>query len=198
MIMTRALTGILAGAFAGLLLACGGAMAQDAPAPPPRPDVKQIGDWYVRCYPVQSVSPCEVVQEQDAQATRQRILSLSFAYAPSVDRHVAMISVPLEVAVAKGLTIQTGDFTSPVLKYRMCTRDGCFVQAAIDNGVIEALAKSGPDAKVNIVGDNGRSYGLKFSLNGFAAARDDMVTQARAKAKAPAKPADAPAPAATP
>ena len=37
------------------------------------------------------------------------------------------------------------------------------------------LAKSGPDAKVNIVADNGKTYALNFSLKGFAAAHDDMV-----------------------
>ena len=41
-----------------------------------------------------------------------------------------------------------------------------------------------------IFADNGKSYALNFSLKGFAAAHDDMVTQARAKAK---KPADSPA-----
>jgi invasion protein IalB len=78
------------------------------------------------------------------------------------------------------------------MKYRMCTREGCFVQIAPDNAMIEALAKSGPDAKINIVGDNGKTYSIKFSLKGFSAAHDDMVSQARAKAK-PAKTGDTPA-----
>ena len=105
--------------------------------------------------------------------------------------------MPLEIAIQKGLTVQTDTYTSPVLKYRMCTREGCFVQMVPDNAMVEALAKSGPDAKLNIVADNGKSYGLKFSLKGFSAAHDDMVAQARAKAKAP-KPGDAAAPAAKP
>jgi hypothetical protein len=37
------------------------------------------------------------------------------------------------------------------------------------------------------VGDNGKSYGLQFSLKGFSAAHDDMVSQARAKALPAAK-----------
>jgi len=45
------------------------------------------------------------------------------------------------------------------------------------------LGQSGPDAKINIVGDNGKTYAIKFSLKGFSAAHDDMVSQARAKAK---------------
>jgi invasion protein IalB len=194
-------TRVLTGAFTLALLASSAALAQDAAAPaapaaPPRPDVKAVGDWFVRCYPVQSPSPCDVFQEQDAQATRQRILSLSFAYVPSADRHMMQITVPLDIAIPKGVVIQTDSYTSPALHYRMCNRDGCFVQMAMENSAVEAIAKSGPDAKINIVGDDGKSYALKFSLKGFASAHDDMVAQARAKAKAPAKPADTAAPAA--
>jgi invasion protein IalB len=134
------------------------------------------------------------VFQEIANKNRQRILSLSVAYVPSRDRHLLQITVPLDVSIQKGLTIQTDSYKSPVLKYRMCTREACFVQIAPENAVIEALAKSGPDAKINIVGDNdGKNYAIIFSLKGFSAAHDDMVSQARAKAKpataaAPAKP----------
>jgi invasion protein IalB len=190
---------VLTGALAGLVLGCGGAFAQQPapPAAPGRPETKVVGDWMVRCFPVNNPNPCDVYQELDNETTHQRVLSLSMAYMPSADRHLLQITAPLEVAIQKGLTIQTDSFTSPVLKYRMCSREGCFVQLAPDNAMIEALAKSGPDAKVNIVGDNGKSYSIKFSLKGFSAAHDDMVSQARVKAK-PAKAGDAPAPAAKP
>jgi invasion protein IalB len=186
---------VLTGVFAGLVLASGSAHAQGAPAAPGRPDTKMIGDWMVRCFPVNNANPCDLFQELDDQRTRQRVLSLSMAYMPSQDRHMLQITAPLEVSIQKGLTIQTDSYTSPVMKYRMCTREGCVVLVAPDNAMIESLAKSGPDAKVNIVGDNGKTYSLKFSLKGFSAAHDDMVSQAKAKAK-PA--GDAAKPAATP
>ena len=179
-----------AGIFAGLLLACGTASAQQAAEPPGQPVTKTVGEWEVRCFPVANGHPCDMFQEMANKETRQRILSFSLTYDPSLDRHLLQITVPLEVSIQKGLTIQSGGYISPVLKYRMCTRDGCFVQTVPDNGMIEALAKSGPDAKLNIVADNGKSFGLQFSLKGFAAAHDDMVAQARAKAK-PAKTGDA-------
>jgi invasion protein IalB len=125
-------------------------------------------------------------------------LSLSLAYAPNLDRHIVQITVPLDVSLPKGVVIQTDSFTSPVLKYRMCNRDGCFVQMAMDNAMVEALSKSGPAAKVNIVADSGKTYPLNFSLKGFAAAHDAMVEQARAKAKPVAKPADGAASTPTP
>jgi invasion protein IalB len=196
---------VLFGAFAGVLLACAAALAQpapDAPAAPGRPDVKTVGDWFVRCFPVQSPSPCDIFEELDDQRTRQRVLSLSVAYVPSLDRHALQITVPLEISIPRGITIQTDSYSSPVLRYRRCDRNGCYVEMAVDNGMIDALNKSGPAAKINIVADNGKAYALNFSLKGFAAAHDDMVAQARAKAKAVAKPGDAAAapaaPAATP
>lgn len=181
---------VLAAALAGLVLACGTASAQEA-APPGRPDVKTVGDWQVRCFPVNNSNPCDMFQEMANKDSRQRILSISLAFNPSLDRHLLQITVPLEISIQKGLTIQSDSYTSPVLKYRMCTREGCFVQMAADNALVEALAKSGPEAKLNIVGDNGKSYGLQFSLKGFAAAHDDMVAQARAKAKPVAPTVDA-------
>src|SRR5260221_683778 len=135
----------------------------------------------LRCFPENSPNPGYVFQELDDQRTRQRVLSMSLAYVPSMDRHLLQITVPLDIAIQKGVTIQTDSYTSPVLKYRMCSRDGCFVQTAPDNAMIGALAKSGPDAKVNIVADNGKVYGIKISLKGFSAAHDEMVSQARVK-----------------
>ena len=192
---------ILIGAFAGLMLACGVAQAQDAQGAAPaaaKPDVKRVDDWFVRCFPVNSPSPCDMFQELDDQRTRQRVVSLSFAFVPSLDRHALQITVPLEVSIPKGLTIQTDTYTSPVLKYRRCDRNGCYVEMAVENALIQSLASSGADAKVNISADNGKTYGLKFSLKGFASAHDDMVAQARAKAKPVQQAATPAAPAATP
>ncbi len=193
---------ILIGAALGVLFASGSALAQ-APDAAARPEVKKVGDWFVRCFPVQSPSPCDIFEELDDQRTRQRVLAMSIAYVPSLDRHALQITVPLEVSIPKGVTIQAGSFTSPVLKYRRCDRNGCYVEMAVDNSLIEALTRGGNDGKVNVVSDGGRSFGLKFFLSGFAEAHDSMVAQARAKAKAVSQPgadaaAPAPAPAATP
>ncbi|HKB95901.1 MAG TPA: invasion associated locus B family protein [Rhizomicrobium sp.] len=192
---------ILMGVFASILFASGAALAQqaapaaDAPAAPGRPEVHGVEDWFVRCFPVQSPSPCDIFQEEDSQQTRQRILSLSIAYVPSMDRHAVQVTVPLEMSIPKGLTIQTDNYTSPVLKYRRCDRSGCYVEMAVDNALVEALSKSGPAGKVNVVADNGKSYALSFSLKGFAAAHDEMVTKAKAKAKPIAKTQETPPPA---
>jgi invasion protein IalB len=178
---------MLIGVLAGILLASSPALAQQAApaadAAPGRPDIHAVDDWFVRCFPVQSPSPCDIFQEEDSQETRQRVMSLSVAYVPGLDRHALQITVPLGMSLPKGLKIQTDSYTSPVFKYRRCDRNGCYVEMAIDNALVEALSRSGPAGKVIVVADNGKTYPIAFSLKGFAAAHDEMVTKAKAKAK---------------
>src|SRR5688572_27996261 len=186
----------LIGAALGVLLASGAALAQEAPAqnaPAGRPDVKTIGDWVVRCFPIASPSPCDIFQELEDQRTRQRILSFSIAHVPSLNRDGIQIGVPLEVSIPRGLFIVAGNYTSPNLKFRYCDRNGCFVQVPLDTPAIAALGKAGDEGKVRIFADGGKQYELRFSLKGFAGAHDDMVTQAKAKAKTPAPAAPSPA-----
>jgi invasion protein IalB len=183
---------VLTGVFAGLVLGSATAFAQEAPAAPGRPDVKTVGDWMVRCFPVANTNPCDMFQERASQQ-QQRVLTFSLAFVPSMNRHVLQITVPLDVALQKGITISADSYTSPVMKYRMCNREGCFVQLAPDNAVIEAMSRAtNPEGKINIVADSGKALALPLSLKGFSAAHDDMVAQARVKAK-PAKPGEAPA-----
>lgn len=187
----------LIGAALGVLLASGAALAQEAPAPNTpagRPDVKTIGDWVVRCFPITSPSPCDIFQELEDQRTRQRILSFSIAHVPSLNRDGIQIGVPLEVSIPRGLFIVAGNYTSPNLKFRYCDRNGCFVQVPFDTPAIAALSKAGDEGKIRIFADGGKQYELRFSLKGFAAAHDDMVAQAKVKAKTPAPAAPAPAP----
>jgi invasion protein IalB len=177
---------LVAGAAFGAVLICGPALAQ-APAAqaPAKPEQKQFDDWQVRCFPVQSPSPCDMFQEVGNQQRSQRILSISIAYVPGMDRYALQVAVPPGVALPKGLSLQTDSYTSPVMRYRRCDRDGCYVETGVDKTLIEGIAKSSPDgkAKVNISADSGKAVGITFYLKGFAAAHDDMVSEARAKAK---------------
>jgi invasion protein IalB len=192
-----------AGAAFGVLFASGVAFAQapaadQAPARPGQPTVTTVDDWTVRCFPVQSPSPCDMFQELDDTRTHQRVLALSIAYVPSMDRYALQITVPLDVFIPKGVVLKADSYTSPLLRYRRCDRNGCYVEMAVDKGLIEALAKASPDAPstVTIVAENGKSFPLTFKLKGFAGAHDQMVSDARAKAKPVSKTGDAAAPAA--
>ncbi|MEP6830602.1 MAG: invasion associated locus B family protein [Rhizomicrobium sp.] len=177
-----------------LALGSGAALAQaQAPAAPPAPpEVKQIGDWQVRCFPVQSPSPCDMFQQQGDERTKQRILALSIAFDPLANMHLIQIVVPLGVSVGPGVVIHSGTYASPVLPYRRCDRAGCYVERPLDSAIIDQLTHAGDTAMVKIVADDGKKYDLKVPLNGFTAAHDSMAEQAKQKAKPlPAAPAPA-------
>ena len=183
------LTHILAALALGAVLLPATAMAQaaapgGAPATPPTvTDNKPIGDWTVRCFSVTSASPCDMYEELQDKNSHQRVLGFSIAYVPKDDKHVVDIAVPLGVGIANGAVIKTDNFTSPKLSFRRCDQQGCYVEGVMPNDMVASVAKSGPDASVNIVADDGKSYALKFSLNGFAAAHDSMAALAKEKAK---------------
>jgi invasion protein IalB len=173
----------LSAVFLGALVS-GAALAQaPAAAPPPPPEVKNIGDWLVRCYPAQTQSPCDMYQQQNDAKSQQRVLAVSIAYIPHIDKHAIQISVPLGVSVTRGVVLQAGSYTSPAMPYRRCDRGGCYVEMLLDNPVIDQLNHAGDNALLKITADDGKNYQLKISLNGFTAAHDSMAEQARAKAK---------------
>ena len=181
-------------ALAASLLATGtvGAMAQGAPAAPPAPtDVSLIGDWTVRCYTVNSPNPCEMLYQIQDKNSGQRVLGVTIAFVPSANKHLLIVGVPLGVAIAKGLVIQTDAFTSPMLHYRRCDNAGCYVEMVLDNGTVDQISHSGAKAAVKIVADSGKSFDLQLSLNGFSAAHDKMAELARQKAKSPTQQIDA-------
>ena len=177
--------------FAGAALAQAPAGAAQPPGPP---EIKTIGDWAVRCYPVQSQSPCDMFQQQNEKDSQQRILAVSFAYVPHLDRHAIQVVVPLGVSIPKGVVIHTASFTSKEMPYRRCDRNGCYVEMLVDNSLVDQIGRGGDGAMVKITADDGKSYDLKISLNGFAAAHDSMTEQAKQKAKAPPPEAQAASP----
>jgi len=53
------------------------------------------------------------------------------------------------------------------------------VEGAIDEAVIGAMGKSGAQAKMMVVSDNGKPFSIPFSLRGFAQAHDSLVALER-------------------
>lgn len=187
-------------AFAAALLAAP-AFAQDEGAAPQQAapqaqkpmqpnEVKEFGDWTVRCYPVSSPSPCEMIELRVAKKSGQRVLGFLLAYVPARDSHVVQISVPLGVSLANGLVINSDTYKSPVLKFRRCDQLGCYVEAGMGNDVVSQLGRA-TKADATIISVDGKRYNLVFSLKGFNEAHQSLVelTKAKASSKAPAAPA---------
>ncbi|HEY0105996.1 MAG TPA: invasion associated locus B family protein [Rhizomicrobium sp.] len=193
----KAIRSILAGVFAlGTVFAAPALAQSDGSGKPVGPtDTKQFGDWVVRCFPVNSPSPCDMFELLANKKTKQRIMSVSVAYVPSSDKHVIQISVPLGVLIQKGAVVTSDDYSSPMLHYRRCDRGGCYVEMLLPPDLLNALS-SGSGAKVRIIAEGGKSFEIPFSLKGFADAHGAMTDLARKKALKPAEQPAAPAPAA--
>lgn len=179
---------------ASLVMGASQALAQTQNAPP-KPDVtKQYGDWMVRCYPVSSPSPCDMFELLAQKKTGNRVMSVSFAYAPKVQRYVVQIAVPLGVALKTGLTIKAADYTSPALQFRRCDRGGCYVEGVTDLAIVNALSQQNGQAKAMIAASDDRKLDVAFSLKGFGEARNAMVELAKQRAtEAPPPAHEAPA-----
>lgn len=191
-------------AFAAALLAAP-AFAQDAdqpdeaPAPqsnqPMKPtDIKEFGDWTVRCYPVRSATPCEMLELRVMKKTGQRVLGVTLAYMPARNAHVVQIAVPLGVSLANGLILESDTYKSPVIKFRRCDQMGCYVEAAMGNDIVQALGRA-TKAQANVVTNDGKRFPLVFSLKGFNEAHAALVELTKAKGTGGAAPAPAAAPA---
>jgi invasion protein IalB len=164
-----------------------------APAQPAQPqasgpvkptDVKGIGDWTVRCYPIASPSPCEMLEVRIAKKSGQRILGVLLAFIPSRNQHIIQISVPLGVALQNGLVINSDTYKSGTLHFRRCDSNGCYVETALDNNAINSLGRA-TKARVAVVFMDGKKYDLVFSLTGFNEAHRTLVDLTRQKAVNP-------------
>jgi invasion protein IalB len=179
--MTMKSTSLLAAAALAFGLLGAAAIAQ--PAQPAQPDVKHIGDFVVRCFPVKSVAPCDMYEDRANRETGQRVLTFSLAYMPSSNRYILQVSVPLGVSIEKGVVITGSSYTSPALAFRRCDQAGCYVEAEVNKDLLDNFAKLGKDAKIRVVPDGGgKAFDFPFSFDGFSAAHDDMVASNKAKA----------------
>lgn len=187
-------------AFAAALLAApafaqddGDAQPQQQPQAnqPLKPsEVKEFGDWTVRCFPVKSATPCEMLELRIAKKSGQRVLGVTLAYVPQRDAHVLQVAVPLGVSLANGLLINADTWKSPVLKFRRCDQGGCYVETAIGNDVISSLGRA-TKAEVDVVSVDSKRFPLIFSLKGFTDAHNALVELTKAhgtSSAAPAKP----------
>ncbi len=161
------------------------AVKPPAPAAPAsaKPEVSFYGDWSVRCFPIKSVSPCDMLFATVRKDSGQRVTSVSIAYVPARDVYLMQVAVPLGIDLAKGVIMTAGDYTTAKLAVRRCDASGCFVETSVGRDVIDGLwqnAEQGGNLKV--VADGGKPVTLPVSLKGFGSAYQAMVASAKEKA----------------
>src|SRR5262249_44399364 len=150
------------------------------------------GDWTVRCFPVKSIMPCDMIYVLAVKQTGRPVLQMRLAYAPAQEKHIMTIGVPLGIALAKGLVVQTPNGSTAPMPFVHCDQSGFFVETIMDNASVDTLAGSGGDTRLVFSVFNGKTVALPFPLNGFKEARDTMVQLAKGHGASTA-PSDKPA-----
>jgi invasion protein IalB len=178
--------------FAAALFALLPASAQTTQSQPQQPltanESKNVGDWLVRCFPVKSATPCDMLYILAVKSSGQVMLSMRIADVPAKDKHVMIIGVPLGVSFAKGIVVTTDGGATAPLQFQRCDREGCYVQTVLDDNAIDALARSSAsNTNVKFAGYNGRAFSLPFPLKGFAEARDTMDQLSKGRVAAESK-----------
>lgn len=151
-----------------------------------KPEVSYFGDWAVRCFPIKSASPCDMLFATVRKNTAQRVTSVSIAYVPSKGTYLMQVAVPLGIDLGQGVVIQAGGYSTQKLTVRRCDQSGCFVEMGVGNDLIEGLSQnSDQGGQLKVVATGGKPVSLAMSLKGFSAAHQAMVDGARQKASAP-------------
>jgi len=130
---------------------------------------QSFGDWGTRCFPVNSGAPCDMFQMLIDNRTKQRVMSVSIAYAPQRAQYLIQIAVPLEVGLRQGLVIQTQTYRSGRLGYRRCA-DACMVETTIDAAALAAMSRATGIGSIMVFDRTSHQISLRLSLNGFSAA----------------------------
>lgn len=185
--MNKNRLGFLLAAFAAFALTQGAVAAAKpaaAPAAAASGDVKEFGDWTVRCGSKPSPAPCEMLELRVAKKTGQRVLGVLLVYVPARNASVMQVAVPLGVALQNGLVLASDTYTSPVLHFSRCDMQGCYVQTALDPDSMNALSRA-TKVQMQVVLVDGKRLDLPLSMDGFGAAHSALVDQAKAKAVNP-------------
>lgn len=151
-----------------------------------KPEISYFGDWAVRCFPVKSPSPCDMLFATVRKNSAQRVTSVSIAYVPSKGTYLMQVAVPLGIDLSQGVVIQAGNYSTDKLTVRRCDRSGCFVEQAAGNDLIDGLTQNSEQGgNLKVVATGGKPVSLAMSLKGFSAAHQAMVDGARQKAANP-------------
>lgn len=150
------------------------------------PQIESYGDWVVRCFPIKSVSPCDMLFETVRKGTKVRVTSLSVANIPSRDVDLVQIAVPFGIALDKGVVARFGSYSSGPLPIRRCDRTGCYVEMTAAPDFIDGLkSASGGSGSLTVVADGTeKPVTLALSLKGVGDAYGMMVKLAKEKAVA--------------
>jgi invasion protein IalB len=171
---------------AGFCLMGGAVLAQDAPTPPTA-ETAQAGQvylaetmapWELRCTKTTSgKDPCQIFQAL-RNDTGASVAEFNMFAVPDGQGAAAgaVIIVPLETALDRGLILKVDDKEARGWGFDFCNSYGCVVRAGFTAAELEEM-KAGTKAVLSItpMADRDTPVELTLNLEGFSAAIDKTV-----------------------
>lgn len=140
-------------------------------------------DWIVQC-DTQAGSPprklCEMTQLTQLQV-QGKTQPFSRIIVPQPVKNMPsalLVQVPVNVAFATKLKIQTGD-NDPGMEvpFARCVPDGCFAEFAIGTDGMSKLRTASAGGKLSFADSTGRAISIPLSFNGFGKGYDALTKE---------------------
>lgn len=152
------------------------APAQDPTEADPRIDIREFGDWELRCE-VESGN-CFIYQLARDEALNP-VSEISIVALPEDSEAAAGATVitPLGTDLTEGVVMQIDQGSARQYPFNWCTRSGCYSRFGLTEGEVDAMRR-GAQALIRIVSISApeQPVVLNFSLTGFTAAFEAMTT----------------------
>ena len=129
------------------------------------PTAAFIQDWQLNCPPIaQSTSGCNLRQTIVQQGSNTPLAMVQIERGVSAD--TLKIVVPLGVLVGPGLAFSANGSPPVGIPYITCDFSGCIAVTPLTSAERTSM-ESGTAGRITVVGANGKSVALPFSLKGF-------------------------------
>jgi invasion protein IalB len=196
--MTR-LAGALAGA--ALMIAAGGAAAQQPAPPRPRPAAPRpvqeapppaaapdetpqsttatYGDWVLQCVtragpPRETV--CDMAQVTQIQGKNIPFSRVAVAHPEKGQPVKLIVQVPVNASFAADVRLQPADNEAALqAPFQNCTPNGCFAQFELKDEAMRKLRSATSAGKLSFADAGGHDVAVPVSFNGFGQAFDALV-----------------------
>lgn len=146
------------------------AVAQETPTPEPAFDDEVFQDWRVRCEEnEEGQQRCFMFQNLVLREGNRQLLNLAIAFPQADKPPVAILMLPLGIALPPGVEIQVDEGEPMRVQFEHCISAGCRAPFPVEEGV-EASMKAGQQAMITFYDAARRPVELPVSLSGFTAA----------------------------
>ncbi|QID17871.1 invasion associated locus B family protein [Nitrogeniibacter mangrovi] len=133
-------------------------------------------DWRIQCEQPKGAPAelCHAYQLVSMKDTKKPIVHMAIGYPPKQTEPVAILTVPLGVALQAGIQIKVDDGEPLRVPYNVCAQNGCQAGVKIDAALLKSL-RGGSQAHISFANLQRQAVDVPVSLKGLSAALDALT-----------------------